>query len=262
MNTAAMSRAGAHFTFGTTGPWVVLSHSLATDHTFWEPQIDALVNAGWRVLAYDTRGHGASGCPPGPWSLDDMAGDALELLDEVGIDQAHFVGLSMGGMIGQHLALRAPQRLASLTLSCTSSRYPPEARSVWAERIALVRQRGMQAVVDGTLERWFTEPYRAAHPGLIARIGQMIRRTPVEGYAGCANAIVELNTTDRLSAIACPVLVISGESDVGTPPAMHDMIEAAIPHAHRARLTGAHLCNIESATSYNKALLDFLNGLR
>jgi 3-oxoadipate enol-lactonase len=240
----------------------MLSHSLATDHTFWEPQIDALVKAGWRVLAYDTRGHGTSACPPGPWSLDDLADDALALLDEVGAAQVHFVGLSMGGMIGQHLALKAPQRLASLVLSCTSSAYPSGARALWDERIALVRSQGMQAAVAGTLERWFTAGYRERHPGLMARIAQMIRRTPVEGYAGCAHAIVNLNTTERLGAIRSPVLVISAEADPGTPPAMHDIIEAAIPGAKRARLSGAHLCNIESADAYNQALTDFLNSLR
>lgn len=248
--------------FGSQGPWVVLSHSLATDHTFWEPQIDALVSLGWRVLAYDTRGHGVSPCPPGAWSLDDMADDVLALLDELHIPQAHFVGLSMGGMIGQHLALKAPQRLSSLVLSCTSSAYPPEARTLWDERIALVRSQGMQAAVTGTLERWFTQQYRKRHPGTMARIAQMIRRTPVEGYAGCARAIVDLNTTNRLANIRCPVLIISADADAGTPPAMHDIIEAAIPGSKRARLSGAHLCNIESSDAYNQALTDFLNSLR
>ncbi|MEN9763872.1 MAG: hypothetical protein RI906_3698 [Pseudomonadota bacterium] len=261
MNTPLTTRPGAYFCFGSQGPWVVLSHSLATDHTFWEPQINALVRSGWRVLAYDTRGHGTSPCPPGPWSLDDLADDALALLDQLNIDRAHFVGLSMGGMIGQHLALKAPQRLASLVLSCTSSAYPPGARAMWDERIALVRGQGMQAVVAGTLERWFTPTYRAENPGMMARIAHMIRRTPVEGYAACAQAIVALNTTDRLGGIRCPVLVISAQDDPGTPPAMHDIIEAAIPGARRARLSGAHLCNIESADAYNQALTGFLTSL-
>ena len=139
-------------------PWVVLSHSLACDHAMWDPQMEALRD--FRVLRFDTRGHGASEAPVGEYTMDQLAADAHALLDALGIERFHFVGLSMGGMIGQQLALRIPLRMASLTLADTTSRYPAEARPVWEQRIAMVRAQGMDALVPTTLERWFTAAFR------------------------------------------------------------------------------------------------------
>ncbi|GAB4172333.1 MAG: 3-oxoadipate enol-lactonase [Rhodocyclaceae bacterium] len=245
-------------TSGGGGSWVTLSHSLACDLSMWDDQLAALC-AHHRVLRFDTRGHGASAAPPGPYTFEQMASDVLGLWDALGIERSHFVGLSMGGMIGQHLALRAPQRLLRLVLADTASRVPPEALPVWEERIRIVRARGMEPMVEPTLERWFTAPFREAHPEIMARIGDAIRRTPVEGYAGCIHCIARLDVTERLREIAIPALVLAGEQDLGTTPATARAIAAAIPGARLEILpSAAHLSNIEQAERFNRIVLAFL----
>ena len=245
-------------TAGSQGPWVVLSHSLCCDHTMWEPQIEHLAR-DYRVLAYDTRGHGASDPWTTPYTLDDLAAEAIAVLDAAGIDRAHFVGLSMGGMIGQTLGFTYPDRIASLTLANTSSRFAPEVAPVWNARIATVRRDGMEAVVGATIERWFTAPFVASHPGLVARISQLIRRTSIAGYTGCARAISTLDLSARISAIRCPVLAIAGRQDPSTTLAMHEDIVRAIPGAELAVLDpAAHLSNFEQTQAFNEALGGFL----
>jgi 3-oxoadipate enol-lactonase len=240
------------------GPWLMLSHSLACDLSMWEPQIEALAQR-FTLLRWDTRGHGGSAAPPGPYDLAVLAADALALMDELGIARAHFVGLSMGGMIGQQLALGAPARLSSLTLADTTSRYPPEMRPVWDERMRLVREQGVEAVVEGTLARWFTEDYRKAHAAIVGRIGDLIRATPIEGYLGCCAAIAAIDFTDRLRGLSVPTLVIVGEQDPGTPVSMAREIAAAIPAARLEIIaSAAHLSNIEQAAEFNRILLNFL----
>lgn len=238
-------------------PWVVMSHSLACDHTMWDPQMEALRD--FHVLRFDTRGHGASDAPVGDYTIEQLGNDALGLLDALGIDRCHFVGLSMGGMIGQQLALSAPGRLLSLTLADTSSRYPASVLPVWAERIALVRSQGMEAVLASTLERWFTARFRAEQPHAVARIAESIRSTPVAGYIGCAHAVPRVDFTSRLAAVACPTLVIVGAEDLGTPVAMAEEIARAIPHAQLAVIdAAAHLSNIEQSDRFNALLRQFL----
>lgn len=245
-------------TAGSTGPWVVLSHSLCCDHTMWEPQIEQLARH-YRVLAYDTRGHGASDPWSSPYTLDDLAAEAIAVFDAAGIERAHFVGLSMGGMIGQTLGFSHPDRIASLVLANTSSRFAPEVAPVWDARIAAVRRDGMEAVVAPTIERWFTPPFVAAQPALMARISQLIRRTSVAGYTGCARAIARLDLSARLGEIRCPVLAIAGRQDPSTTLAMHEAIVSAIPGAELAVLDpAAHLSNFEQTRAFNDALTGFL----
>ena len=250
-----------HYEIAGSGPWLTLSHSLSCDLGMWEAQMAALT-PHFTVLRFDTRGHGQSVAPqgmPAAYDWDLLSGDALGLLDALDIANTHFVGLSMGGMIGQHLALRAPDRVASLVLADTSSRYPAGTASIWDERIRLARERGMEALVEGTLERWFTPPFRAARPDVMARIGGLIRNTSPAGYIGCAHAIPTLDTTDRLGQIACPTLVLVGADDGGTPPAMAREIAQAIPGARLEIIANAsHLSNIEQAETFNRLLLDFL----
>jgi 3-oxoadipate enol-lactonase len=240
-------------------PWLVFSHSLACDHTMWEPQV-AEFSRAYNVLRFDTRGHGASSAPAGEYTLEQLADDVKGLLDTLGIRRCHFVGLSMGGMIGQIAALRFPLRFASLTLADTTSRYPAEMRGVWEERIAAVKTaQGMSAIVPATLERWFTASFRERRPEVVARIAERIRATPVNGYVGCAHAISRINLTARLETIACPVLVIVGEEDRGTPPAMAEEIVRAIPGARLERIAqAAHLSNLEQPEAFNAALRGFL----
>ncbi|MBL8491446.1 MAG: alpha/beta fold hydrolase, partial [Rhodocyclaceae bacterium] len=181
-----------------TGPWVMLSHSLSTDRSMWDEQASVLASRH-SVLRYDTRGHGGTDVPPAPYRFDDLAADALGLLDALGIDRVRFVGLSMGGMIGQHLALMAPERLDRMAICSSTSRVPAEGRQIWAERIATVRAEGMGAMVDSTLGRWFTEGFRQGHPDVMERIGGLIRNSPPEGYIGCGMAIRDLDITARLA---------------------------------------------------------------
>lgn len=250
-----------HYDIAGSGPWLTLSHSLASDLSMWDAQMAALT-PHFTVLRFDSRGHGLSGAPPDTedaYSWDRLSSDVLGLLDALNIGRTHFAGLSMGGMIGQHLALRAPERIDRLVLADTSSRYPPAAIPIWVERIKLVREKGMAVLVDSTLERWFTAPFRAAHPDVMARIGDLIRNTPPAGYNGCGQTIPTLNTAQRLRELTCPTLVIVGAEDAGTPPAMAREIAEAIPGARLEIIPDtAHLSNIEQAEIFNRLLLEFL----
>jgi len=247
-----------HYEISGSGPCVVFAHSLGSDHSIWAAQKSALAGRH-KVIAYDLRGHGQTSAPPGPYDFDLLARDAVALLDALQIDKASFVGISLGGMIGQALALAAPERLDKLVLADTACRYPPAAQAAWPERIRQIEAGGLAPLVDATLERWFTAPWRAAHPETVARIGAIIRATPVAGYVGCCHAIAQLDFHARLPEIRVPTLVLVGEQDAGTPPAMAREIAAGIPGARLAIIPGAaHLCNIEQAETFNRLLLDFL----
>ncbi len=242
-------------------PVVTFSHSLATDLSMWAPQGEALRDH-FRLLFYDTRGHGASDAPDAAYSFDQLTDDVRELLRALNIERTHFVGLSMGGMIGQTLALRHPEVVDGLVLSSTASAMPPAAPDMWKERIATVRERGMEAMVGPTIERWFTPGFIAKHDNVVEPVRDMIRATPVAGFAGCGQAIMNLNLTDKLPGITAPTLVMVGEEDPGTPVAAHELIRDQVPGAKLIVLPSAmHLSNIEQADKFNAALLDFLNGL-
>jgi len=239
-------------------PWLVLSHSLACSTRMWDEQVAAF-QGRYRILALDTRGHGRSDAPAGPYTLEQLANDLKFLLDLLGVVGAHFCGLSMGGMIGQTCALKYPGTFSSLVLADTTSRQPADAWPVWQERIRTAETIGMQPLVEPTLSRWFTEPYRKAHPETMQRIGALIASTPVAGYVGCCNAIPKINLTARLKEIRCPILVIVGEADPATPVAMAREIH---DHAPGSKLVvipdAAHLSNIEQAAAFNGALDEFL----
>ena len=245
-----------------TRPWLVFAHSLACDHTMWQPQLDAFADT-YSLLAYDMRGHGGSSAPAGDYPLTTLADDLLALLDAEGIRHCHFVGLSLGGMVGQQAALRQPDRFLSLTLADTTSRQGPGAREIWDQRIASVRgPQGMQAIVDATLQRWFTPAFRASAPAQVARIGAIVGSTPVDGYVGCAHAVVNIDLTDQLHRIACPVLVIVGREDVATTPAMAEAITRAISGAQLVVIdAAAHLSNLEQPAQFDAALRAFLHAL-
>ncbi len=247
-----------HYTVEGDGPWVTLSHSLACDLRMWDEQA-RLLRDRFRVLRFDTRGHGRSAAPAGPYTLRELADDAFALLGALGIERTHWVGLSMGGMIGETFALEYPGRFDSLVLADTTSRRPPDAQKMWGERIRMAEQGGMQAVVESTLARWFTESFRKARPDVMARIGDGIRRTPVAGFAGCCQAISKVDLVERLKEIRCPVLVLVGEHDHGTPPHMAREIHANLPGSEFVVIPSAsHLSNIEQPELFNRALLDFL----
>jgi 3-oxoadipate enol-lactonase len=213
------------------------------------------------VLRYDTRGHGQSTAPEGSYSFDQLVGDAIGLLDALNIERTHFVGLSMGGMIGQHLALAHSARLNKLVIANSTSRIPPEAGPLWDERITIARSQGCAGVVEGTLGRWFTPGFRSAQPLEAARIAKLIADTPAAGYIGCAGAIRALDITAQIGAIRAPTLVIAGADDPGTPPAMSETIAAAIPGARLEIIPSAsHLSCIEQALTFNRLVAEFLKG--
>lgn len=240
-------------------PWVVFSHSLACSVRMWDGEIERL-KGSYRILAYDTRGHGQSAAPKGPYTLEQLADDLHALLKHLKIDKPHYVGLSMGGMIGQTAALKYPGIFRSMALCDTTSRYPAEAAPMWAERIKVAESKGMEPLVQGTVERWFTESFRKSSKDKVESVATLIRNTPVAGYAGCCAAIPKINLTARLKEIRTPTLVICGENDPGTPPAMAREIQQNIPGAKLVLIPqAAHLANVEQPEAFNRALAEFLS---
>jgi 3-oxoadipate enol-lactonase len=257
-----ISANGIDISYELTGrekaPAVMLSHSLASSMVMWNPQLAAL-EPHFQVLRYDMRGHGRSEAPEGAYTLEMLVEDAAALLDALDIDTVHFVGLSIGGMIGQGFALSHGDRLESLTLCDPSAVMPAEAQPILQERIAAARKNGMAGQVDGTLERWFTPEYLKANPPEVEIIRQQIRATPLAGYLGCSEALRGLNYLDRLSEITLPTLIIVGEEDPGTPVAAAEAIHERIAGSQLVVLPAArHLSNIEQADVFNRALMKFL----
>ncbi|MFD7658865.1 3-oxoadipate enol-lactonase [Actinosynnema sp. NPDC059797] len=241
------------------GPVVVLSGSLGSDLSTWEPQVRPLADAGFRVVRYDHRGHGASPVPPGPYRLADLADDALALLDRLGARRAHWVGLSLGGMVGMWLAAHHADRVAGLVLCCTSAAPgPPEG---WVERAAAVRAGGTGAVADAVVARWFTPGLRAADPAGVARYRDVVAATPAEGYASCCEAIATMRLTEVLPRITAPTLVLSGAEDPATPPEHGERIARAVPGARLEVVAGAaHLGNVEQPERFTAEVLRHLEG--
>ena len=249
---------GVNYTVEGKGPWVVLSHSLACNYSMWDEQADAL-KRHYRVLRFDTRGHGGSDAPDGAYSLGMLAEDLLGILDGLGIEETHFVGLSMGGMIGMTFALEHPGHFRSLVLCDTSSRIPAEAAPVWEGRIKTAAEQGMEPLVEPTLQRWFTEAFYKSNKAMMKRVGQMIRTTKPAGYIGCCHAIPKINLSARLKEIKIPILVLCGDLDPGTPPAMSEEIQRSAPGSKLVMIRqAAHLSNLEQPEQFTKALSDFL----
>lgn len=250
-----------HYEISGNGPWITLSHSLACNLHMWDDQM-ALLTKNFKVLRFDTRGHGQSSAPPGDYTLDQMADDVKGLFDALGITRTHWMGLSMGGMIGQTVALKYPGVFQSLMLADTTARRPPNAAQMWGERITAARAQGMAGVLDSTLARWFTAPYKASATDVMARIGAQILSTPVDGFCGACAAIAKVDTLDRLQEIKIPALIIVGEQDHGTPPEMAQAIHANLPGSELVTIANAaHLSNVEQREVFNDAITRFLNRL-
>jgi len=241
-----------------SGPVVTLSHSLATNLSMWDPQARALASR-YRVVRFDTRGHGGTDAPAGAYALEQLAEDARALLRALGIARTHFIGLSMGGFIGQLLALTHPEMLQSLVLCDTTSRVPPEARPTWDERIRVAQTQGMAPHVEPTIGRWFTAPFMEQHAEVVNPVRAIIRGTHPQGYIGCCHAIAALDLTDRLGGIRVPTLVIVGEDDPATPVAASRTIHERIKGSELVILKSAsHLSNLEQAEAFNRVVTTFL----
>jgi 3-oxoadipate enol-lactonase len=238
-------------------PVVMLSNSLGTRLEMWDPQMPALAER-YRVLRYDSRGHGRSEAPPGPYTIDMLADDALGLLDALGIERAHFCGLSKGGMVGQVLGAKHGERLISLALCSTACHMP--ARDLWDERIRVATEQGMAALADGVVERWFTEAFRREPSITVDRVRQMIIDTPPHGYAACCAAIRDMDLRELITGIRVPTLVIVGEDDPATPPEKAREIQNLIPGAQLEIIPdAAHLLNIEQDVAFDAALASLLD---
>lgn len=236
-------------------PWLVLSNSLGAALDMWEPQVAAF-SRGYRVLRYDTRGHGRSAVPARPYTIDQLGRDVLGLLDASGVERAHFCGLSMGGATGMWLAVHAPQRIGRLVLCNTTPWLGPPA--TMNERIATMLRDGMPTMVEAILARWFTTEFRTRDPLAVDRVRQKLLATPVDGYVGCCEAIRDMDQRAALARIAAPTLVIAGTFDPAPTPAAAREWASAIPHARFVELPAAHLSNIGAAAAFNDAVLAFL----
>jgi 3-oxoadipate enol-lactonase len=255
-----VSGARLHFTDAGTGPAVVLVHAIGCDLRMWDDLAPELAGIGMRVIRVDVRGHGASPVPERPYSLDGLAGDVASVLDRCGVDRAHWVGLSMGGMIGQAYALAHGDRLGKLVLANTTSSYGADGRKMWEARARAVEDGGMAAITDLAMTRYFSEEFRASHGAVVERVRGRFLETNPRGYIGCCDAIRDLDYTASLPRIAARTLVIAGEKDVGTPPSMSEEIAQRIPNAKLAIIPGAaHLSAVEKPREFGALVVGFLS---
>jgi len=245
----------------TTDPVIVLSNSLSSNLSMWDRQVAPLTDQGFRVLRYDSRGHGQTGAPDTPYSIEMLSRDVIGLLDALSLESVHFCGLSMGGMVGQFLAAQFPQRLKSVTLCATAAFL--NAPGIWDERRELVEARGMAAVVDATLERWFTPAAAQSIPKELEAVRAGILLTPSQGFANSCIAIRDMDQRQSNKSITLPTLVIAGEKDPSTTVAAATEIAEAISGAKLEVIADAqHLLNIEKAEQFNEILLEFLHSQR
>lgn len=243
---------------GRDGPWVILAHALGANLSLWDDTATHLASR-YRVLRFDLRGHGGSDAPVGAYTMTRLADDVVALMDALDIGQAHFCGVSVGGMVAQTLGVRHAERLLSLTLVDTIHHTPMEAHPMWANRIGQAEAHGMAGMVASTMERWLTQPFRDAHPDVVEKISQMLASTPVQGYVGVAQAIIAFDLADAIARIHCPTLVVVGANDEGSPVSMAQSIAEKI---HGAKLEvlpdAAHLSFVEQPERFHAIFDAFL----
>jgi len=239
-------------------PVLMLSNSLGTDLTMWDDQVGAFTKQ-FRLVRYDRRGHGKSGVPEGPYTMERLGKDALAIMDGLGIKKVNWCGLSMGGMVGMWLGANTPERIDKLILSNTSA-YMGAAPDLWNERIQTALTAGMPALVDATLERWFTKAFRERNPKVMARIREMVLATPPKGYAACCEGIRDMDQRESLQRIRAPTLIIAGRHDPSTTVEVAEFMQSRIPGAKLAVIDAAHIANVERPQEYGETVLQFLTG--
>ena len=236
-------------------PWIVLSNSLGSDISMWTPQVAAF-SKQFRVLRYDTRGHGHSAVPQGPYTIEQLTGDVIGLMDQLGIERAHFAGVSMGGLTGVGLGARYANRIDRLVLSNTAAKIgSPE---VWVPRAAKARNEGMLALADAVLPRWFTASFMLRNPLVIAQARDVFVHTDNEGYASNCDAINAADLRGEACSITAPTLVISGTHDLAATPAQGRELAESVQGARYVELDASHISNVELADTFTQTVVDFL----
>jgi 3-oxoadipate enol-lactonase len=236
-------------------PVLVLSHALGTDLTLWDQQVEVL-RGSFRIIRFDTRGHGKSAAPREPYTLSLLAFDIVTLLDELGVSRVHFCGVSMGGLIGQYLAVHHPERIASLVLSNTAAKIGNSEK--WDRRIELVAEAGMSAVFEEVLNGWFSAPFRDLHPPIVDSLAGVLKATAPEGYIGCCQALRDADLRQHLERVKSPTLVIAGTEDQAIPMASAQFLQEKIPDSQLIQLRCAHLACAEAAAEFTDELNRFL----
>lgn len=239
-------------------PVVALVNSLGTDLTMWEPQVAALAQRH-RVLRHDTRGHGKSAAPPGPYTIDMLADDLIGLVSHAGATRFYVVGISLGGLEALAVGLRQPQGLAGIAICDARIDVPSESAKAMDARVRLARERGMAPIAEAMVERWFTAPTLAAKPAYLDTVRKMLLATSVEGFAGCTGAIKHSGLSQRVAALRIPTLFLAGDQDAALPVELMRQVQSQVPGARAAAIPGAgHLSNLEQPAAFNEALLAFL----
>lgn len=258
---AEIKLGGVSFNVSVEGPEdapaLLIGHSLGSDLSQWDPQMPSLTRR-FRVVRYDSRGHGMSEPTPGPYSIDQLGRDALGVLDALGIEKAHFMGLSLGGLVGMWLMVNAPHRIDRAILANTNACFGHP--DVWNARIRQALADGMDAMAPATMDRWFTREFQERAPAEIDRISARFRATPAQAYAATAAALRDADLREAIRGVKNRVLVIVGTQDPATPPAAGGLIAEHIPGARLVALEAAHLSNIEAANDFTRAIVSFLTG--
>lgn len=236
-------------------PALLLINSIGSTREMWARQMAAFTRS-YRVIRYDARGHGVSSVPRGPYTLDQLGRDALAILDDVEVSDAHVCGLSLGGITAQWLGLNAANRIRTLVLANTAARIGT--LESWTERINVVHQKGMSAVADLAMERWFTPAFRQRDPETVHAFRAMVQGCPADGYLGCCAALRDADLREQISALRAPTLAIASSADTATPPEGLEFIRARVTGAQLVTLDSAHLSNVERSEEFTEAVLEFL----
>jgi 3-oxoadipate enol-lactonase len=246
-----------------SAPVVCMTHSLASDGGMWAEQVPALLSAGFRVLRIDMRGHGGSDPVDGPYTMGQLAGDVATVLEAIGIRQVHFIGLSIGGMLGQAFALEFGNRLRSAMWCDTLPATPAGGEQVWAEREKIVRDAGsLVPLADVTVERWLTDAVKTRNPGRYKQIRDTVIGTSAAGYLGCTAAIRNFDFVAQLPSVRIPVLAVCGADDAGTPPEANRRIASLVPNGRYEQIAAArHFPNVEHPETFNRIMLDWLRSV-
>jgi 3-oxoadipate enol-lactonase len=238
-----------------TGPSLLFSNSLGTTGALWNPQLEAL-SPVFRIIRYDTRGHGSSEIPTGPYTIETLGLDAIAILDAARVKQTHVCGLSLGGLTAMWLGVHRPDRVRSVTLVSTAARIGNA--MMWEERIVQVETSGVGSLADAAMGRWFSESFRRSHPGVVAIYHRMLSETPAAGYAACCAAIRDADLRSAISGISAPALIIAGHHDPVTPPSDAKVMHASIINSRLSLLDAAHILNVEQAAAFNDLLTAFI----